>query len=131
MKRNLAIVVFVAITVSGFAFAGGKHLSANVPFEFYVEDQLLPAGEYNFEMGGNTIVIRTKDGMGVRLLTAVSGANENRTGDYLQFNQYGGKLFLSSVATGSYKANVKTAKAEQEMRAQVENARQITLTAKK
>jgi hypothetical protein len=131
MKKNLALLAFVAVMVCGFAFAGGKQLMVNVPFAFYIENQLLPAGEYNFEMSGSTIVIRTKDGIGVRLLVAKNGINEKKLADSLQFNQYENKLFLSSVVAGTYKADVKTAKMEQELRAQVENARNVTLVAKK
>jgi hypothetical protein len=129
MKKNL-MLAFVAVMASGVVFAGmGVHLNVSIPFAFYIEDQLLPAGEYSFEMGGSAIVIRSKDGTGVRLLATMGGTNENKSTDFLQFNQYGDKLFLSSVAAGSYKAHVKTAKTE--VSAQIEKARQVTLTAKK
>jgi len=130
MKRNIVLLGFAAVMVSSFLFASGIQLSANIPFAFYVEDQLLPAGEYNFEMGGSAIIIRTKDGTGVRMLSTISGTNEKRMTDFLQFNQYGEKLFLSSVATGIQKANVRTVKIEQEARAQFEKSRQVTVTFK-
>jgi hypothetical protein len=127
MKRNIVLLGFAAVMVSSFLFASGIQLSANIPFAFYAEDQLLPAGEYNFEMGGSAIIIRTKDGKGVRLLSTLSGTNEKKATGFLQFNQYGEKLFLSSLATDNQKANVRIVKIEQEARAQFEKARQVTL----
>ncbi len=128
----MALLAFVAVMVSSVAFAGmGVHLNVNIPFAFYVEDQLLPAGEYSFEMGGSSIVIRAKDGKGVRLLTTINSVNENKSSDFLQFNQAGDKLFLSSVAAGSYKASVKAVKTEREVKAQIEKVRQVTFAAKK
>jgi hypothetical protein len=130
MKRNLALLAFVAVLVSGFAFAGiGTHFGVKIPFAFYIEDQLLPAGEYDFEMGGSAIVVRTKDGIGVRFLATMSGANEKSAADFLQFHRYGDKHFLSNVAIGSHKANVKIAKTEQEVRSRIEKAREVILAA--
>lgn len=132
MKRNIALLAFAIVIASGFAFAGMNiQLSANVPFDFYVQDQLLPAGEYCFEMGGSALVIRAKDGKGVRLIAAMNDENENKSEDFLQFHQYGNKHFLSGIAAGSSKAVVKTTKTEQEVRAQFEKARQVILVAKK
>jgi hypothetical protein len=130
MKRNLALVAFVAVMLSGFAFAGiGTHFDVKIPFAFYIEDQLLPAGEYDFEMGGSAIVIRAKDGTGVRLLATMSGANEKNTEDFLRFHRYGDKHFLSNVAIGGHKANVKIAKTEREVRNRIEKAREVILAA--
>ena len=132
MKKNIVLLSLVVVMVSAFAFAGIQiQLRANIPFPFYVEDQLLPAGEYNFEMGNRAIVIRTKDGVGVKLLATMGGANQNKIGDFLRFNQYGDKYFLSGVATGRYKANVKSAKLEQEVRTRIAKAREVVLMAKK
>ncbi len=132
MKKHIALLAFVAVIASGVAFGGMKiQLSANVPFDFYVEDQLLPAGEYRFEMGSSALIIRAKDGTGVRMLATMNGENENKSEDFLQFHQYGNKRFLSGVAAGSSKAIVKTAKTEQEVKAQIKKAEELTLTAGK
>jgi hypothetical protein len=132
MKRNFALLFIVFVIASGFAFAGARiQLSANIPFDFYIEDQLLPAGEYNFEMGGNAIIIRSKDGKGIRLLSALNGENINKAEDFLQFNQYGEKRFLTSLAAGSSKALVKITETEREVKAQFEKAQKVILTARK
>jgi hypothetical protein len=140
MKKNIVLLSFVAVMFlfAGAAFAGmGVQLKMDVPFAFYVEDQLLPAGEYRFEMGvvgvGNTassVVIRANDGNGIRLLLTMADTNENRSLDRLHFNQYGDKCFLSSVAIQSYKANVKLTKLERELRTQIEKAGKVILVAK-
>ena len=140
MKKNIVLLGFVAamFVVAGAAFAGmGVQLRIDVPFAFYVEDQLLPAGEYRFEMGavgiGNTassVVVRTMNGTGIRLLVTMGDTNENKSLDRLHFNQYGDKFFLSSVAIHNYKANLKSTKLERELRTQIEKAGQVILVAK-
>jgi hypothetical protein len=140
MKKNIVLLGFVAVmfVVAGVAFAGmGVQLRMDIPFAFYVEDQLLPAGEYRFDMGtvgiGNTassVVVRAKDGTGIRLLSTMGDTNENQSLDRLHFNQYGDKFFLSSVAIRSYKANVRSARLERELRTQIERAGKVILVAK-
>jgi hypothetical protein len=140
MKKSIVLLGFVALmaVVAGTVFAGTVvQLKIEIPFAFYVEDQLLPAGEYKFEMGSvginrtaSSVEVRTKDGTGIRLLSTMAGINENDSFNGLQFNRYGDKMFLSGVAIYSYKANVRSTGLEREVRTQSERADNVMLAAK-
>jgi len=133
----MSSVVVLALTLS-VAYAGAaKSMIINVPFEFYMQDQVLPAGEYKFEMGsvvlptGSVIVIRTGEGKGISFLLTRSENNKGSFQSRLRFNQYGEKHFLSSVSVGSCKANLSISKLERELRASNKAARTETLIAEK
>jgi hypothetical protein len=140
MKRNLvflSLIVILTLAVS-LAYAGtAKTMSVNVPFEFYVEDQLLPAGEYKFEMSGaplaaaSVVTVRTINGTGIRFLLTRSEIDTGLPQSHLRFNQYDEKRFLSSVSIGDYKANVTMFSLEKEIRIGSTISRTITLVAQK
>ena len=138
MKKTLVLMSFVAglILMGVFASAAsGIVMRGDVPFDFYVENQLLPAGEYDFAMGviGNetasSVAVRTKDGSVVAFLTTKSDSEAKATAGQLKFNHYSGKYFLSSVECPGYKANLKTTTHEKEMMVQPDTE-QIALALK-
>jgi len=140
MKRNLVVLsLAAALTVTvGLAYAGGATaMRIAVPFEFYVENQLLPAGEYDFRMGSGThptasiVTVRTSDGTGLRILLTRPEIEAGSDLSYLMFNHYGEKHFLSCVTIGAYKANLKMVTLEKELRSQIQPSRTITLIAQK
>ncbi len=126
MKKSLAFagLVLACILWAGFALADTtKEMEVNVPYEFYLEDQLLPAGTYLFEVGiidstASSVTVRSADGNGIRLLITLPGLEQNITLNHLRFNQYGDKHFLSSVSIQGQKATVKMLKMEKEIRSQ-------------
>jgi hypothetical protein len=138
MKRNLvllSLVAALAIIVTS-AFAGtGASMRIKVPFAFYVNDQLLPAGEYRFEMGAGSaaarslVTVRDRNGMGVQILTTPGRYESNPKLGALQFNQYGDTYFLSAVSIQGQKANIQMNKFEREIRTQFEKARGTTILA--
>ncbi len=124
MKKTFVLVSFVAMVtfMAVLASAGSAVvLRGDVPFDFYVENRMLPAGEYHFEMGSiggataSNIIVRTKDGMIVAFVSTRAGSNVNTIAAQLSFNHYSGKYFLSSVECPGYKANLKTTKHEEEL----------------
>ena len=129
MKKTLLLVSFVAgLTIMAvFASAGsGIVMLGDVPFDFYVENQLLPAGEYHFAMGvvggetASNVAVRTKDGMVVAFLTTKSESEAKAMSGQLSFNHYSGKYFLSSVECPGYKAKLRTTTHEKELMSQPE-----------
>jgi len=140
MKKSIAFLGCVAAMalVAGFGFAGSAIvMRVHVPFEFYVEDQLLPAGEYRFEMGAfglgptaSSVVIRKEDGTGVRFVTTRGDSGAGAHTSYLEFRRYGEQNFLSSVAVAGFTASVRSAKLERELRAAVLREARVTLVAK-
>jgi hypothetical protein len=132
MKKNIVLLGVVAVLagMTGLLFAGaGAEVRINVPFDFYADGQLLPAGEYVFNMGlvgpdtASSIVIRSKDGAERRLVATMPDVNENTANAYVQFKQYGDKYLLSSVAIRSFKANLKITTLEKELSAQAAGGR--------
>ena len=140
MKRNLVLLSLVAVltVMASFAFAGaGVIMRIHVPFDFYMEDQLLQAGDYSFELGSghagitSMVTVRDRDGMGVRMLMTPAGFYTDADLSSLRFNQYGDKYFLSCVSVRGYNANVKMFKLERELRSQAPKTKATTLIAQK
>jgi hypothetical protein len=140
MKRNLVVLSLAAVltVTAGLAYAGGATaMRITVPFEFYIDNQLLPAGEYDFRMGSGTyptasiVTVRTSDGTGLRIMLTRPETEAGSDLSYLQFNRYGEKRFLSCVSIGAYKANLKMLTLEKELRSQNQQFRTVALIAQK
>jgi hypothetical protein len=138
MKRNLALLSILAAfsLTATIAFAGaGGTMRVVVPFDFYLEDQLVPAGEYAFEMASvnsvtsSAVTVRSDEGEGIRLLLTMPGTESDAAANCLRFNKYGEKYFLSSISIRGHKANLKTFQLEKELRSQVEKAERTTTIA--
>jgi hypothetical protein len=99
-------------------------MRADIPFDFYVENQLLPAGEYQFKMGAvgqetaSNVAIHTKEGMVVALLITKPECWAHAKAAQVIFNHYSGKYFLSSVESPGYKASLKKTEHEKELMSQ-------------
>jgi hypothetical protein len=140
MKRNLTALSMMAVfgLMAGFACAGaGVGMRINVPFDFYLEDQLFPTGEYSIEMdSGNYatsshLVIWSLKGTDTKMLFTSPGTERNATLNQLSFNKYGEKNFLSTVTIGGHKATLKMFKLEKELRSQMEKNPNIIAIAQK
>ncbi|MBN1566834.1 MAG: hypothetical protein JXA73_03240 [Acidobacteria bacterium] len=136
MKKNLVVLSMMAALamMTGFAFAGaGIEMRINVPFDFYLDNQLLPNGEYIFQMDsgnyatGSHVVVVSNDGKENRMLFASPGTDRSTDFNQLSFNKYGDKYFLSSILIGGHKASLKVYGLEQELRSQM-NKKQSTVT---
>ena len=132
MKKNLLFLSLVAAVslMASYALAGaGFVMRVSVPFDFYIEDQLLPAGEYHFQMGSgynataSSVIVRSSAGNGIRMLTTWPGVDKNTGTNHLRFNQYGEKYFLSGVTIRGYEATVNLFKLEKELRSQLAKVR--------
>jgi hypothetical protein len=129
MKKNLVLLFTVAAIsmMASLVFAGaGIGMRINVPFDFYLEDQLFENGEYSFQMNSDNhatasqLVLWSTNGSGNKMVFTVPGTNKNVGLSELRFNKYGDKYFLSTVSIGEHKATVKTLKLEREMRSQLD-----------
>lgn len=129
MKKTLLLMSVVAgLTIMAVfaSAASGVVMRGDIPFDFYVENELLPAGEYDFAMGvvggetASSIAIRTKDGTVVAFLTTKSDSEAKAKAGQLSFNHYSGKYFLKSVECPGYKADLKTTMHEKELMVQPE-----------
>ncbi len=126
MKRTLTVIVVLSIIVLGLALTAAAsdvpRLRANVPFSFFAGSQLIPAGEYVFELqgamgraAGSMILVRNADGAVVHLFPAMPGANAATNATCLVFNRYGSSYFLSKLQNMKLEAEVAKTPAEREM----------------
>lgn len=94
----LSLSLLMAV-VSVQAQSGSK-LEVNIPFEFQVGSQTLPAGEYSVKrLTQNSVLVRSRDGQRsvVAQTPRAITADENGKQEKLVFNQYGNQYFLSQV----------------------------------
>ena len=125
MKKILAFVVLMAcltILVQGAYAEGTVRLPIQVPFEFFVDNTLLAAGDYKIEIApaGSTgafslLVIYGGNGQACRSLFVRNQGDQNPDTASLRFNRYGKAHFLTVVSTGRNQVNLETSKAEKEM----------------
>jgi len=108
---SCAVILAVMATV---ATAGSAIvLRGEIPFDFHVGNQVVPAGEYYFEMGRvgdattSSVTLTTKDGKMVALTLTRDGVRKEKASSQVNFYIYEGEYFLSSVECPGYKADLK------------------------
>jgi hypothetical protein len=82
------------------AFAQSQPLRADIPFEFYVGEKLLPAGTYILSPTAQGDAIRISDQKGnesVFIMALVYRPNHAMNLNRVTFNRYGNTSFLSSI----------------------------------
>jgi hypothetical protein len=100
---RLGLFVILAAT-SAYAQAGAPQ-QANVPFDFIVGSQTLPAGRYIFERINRqtiqeTILLRTAEGRAIMMVrTMPAQARSTQQQARLIFPRYGQRYFLSQLVT--------------------------------
>jgi len=93
-----------------FAISGAQAqengVKANVPFDFVVGNQVLPAGEYLVTpqgSAGQAILIRSTDSKSAAMTVTFSCASANPSKDTkLVFHALGGRYFLSQIWAQGY-----------------------------
>jgi hypothetical protein len=140
MKKNLVLLSIMAVLglMAGFSYAGaGAEMRIKVPFNFYLEDQLFPTGEYSLEMNsgnhatGSQVVLWSTEGKMKKMLFTSAGSDRNQSLKQLGFNKYGDKYFLSTVLINGHKATLKMFKLEKELRSQANQKPNIITIAQK
>jgi hypothetical protein len=131
--RKLTVLLTVGIAVLGLSIAASASnptiLRANIPFAFYADKELLPAGQYTFELRpiclgsatASAVAVRNQDGSLAAFLLTMPGTDYRANSDLLYFNRYGNKYFLSKVEALGFQANLKATKIEREIRAQIKS----------
>jgi hypothetical protein len=114
----VAVLIAVAISAPSL-FAQSTRLSATIPFDFYVSDQLFPAGTYTVAPGSSLEAIRLFDNRGNSVFLMTQGQTENKSINLsrLIFHRYGDSNFLASIFWEGYKTgrNLATSKAEKKL----------------
>lgn len=97
------LAVIIAAGVTANAQSLNYRLTANIPFDFSVAGQKLPAGKYWFnraqQSNGDTVVqIRSTDGhANLARLTIPVFANDPAKHNLVIFKRYGDEYFLSEI----------------------------------
>jgi len=138
MKRTMWMLPVMLVILSGLTMAQSLSqatVKANVPFDFMVNNKIIPAGECAIgavSMNSGALLIRNADAK----KSAMSAASHEESGaaadsTVLVFRQYGSQYFLSSIRLegSNLTYELPESKAEVELRAQNAPASQTTLLA--
>jgi hypothetical protein len=107
MKKQITSLVAVAILLTAFSATPARAqsdrlIAANIPFNFYIKDRALPAGEYVFTLtrigGADGIRIQSADGhITAFVLTRSAAVNAAKDEPKLVFNRYDNQYFMAQV----------------------------------
>jgi hypothetical protein len=93
----LAAVVVSALAIAP-AHAQGSRASFNVPFDFVVGKNKMPAGTYRVGTQGNFVATVDGDGKATYSLLMAAGDAVSHDGQpYLRFRRYGKESFLKTI----------------------------------
>jgi len=128
MRKTSIVVAALLLSATCLLAGPTTKIRANVPFDFYVGEEQLPAGTYVFEMraigfgssSSSAVAVYRQDGtVAVTLSTIPSGWEYRRMADgHLHFSRYTNTYFLNKVEGPSSGASLITTKVERELRAQ-------------
>ena len=99
-NRRLVLLGAILALVTGLQ-AGSMVLTANIPFEFVVGKEVLPAGEYRITRAqneANWLAISTQNGKITNTFTSpISGSEARSQKASLVFHRFGDQYFLHKV----------------------------------
>ena len=138
MKSAKWMLPVTLVLLSGLMAAQSLRNSrvvAQVPFDFMVNNKIIPAGECDvgsLGMLGNTLMIRNFDARtGALAVSSKDQATQTAASSVLVFKHYGNQYFLSEIRLAGSNQTYKlpASRAEAELRAQNSPVSQQTLRA--
>jgi hypothetical protein len=116
MKRIIAIALFAAssLAAAGNLSAQEHMVKANIPFDFTVNNNVLPAGTYTISsLSPSAVQVRNVNGH-VAELSLVQNDDKRSTTPVLVFQRYGNQYFLHEIlAANAMNVTVPRSKREQ------------------
>ena len=116
MKRIIAIALFAAssLAAAGNLSAQEHMVKANIPFDFTVNNKVLPAGTYTISsLSPNAVEVRNMNGH-IAELSLVQNDDKRSKTPVLVFQRYGSQYFLHEIlAANSLNVTVPASKREQ------------------
>jgi hypothetical protein len=111
----IALSVIAALTIAGFAGLS-QNMKANIPFDFTVGGEKLPAGEYTVRNGSAQSTLEVRNLKTKQAVIAISYGFVVRHGSkpQLVFRRYGNQYFLAKVNDYSSGIELPKSKAERE-----------------
>jgi hypothetical protein len=133
MKTHLLRTSLLAVVAAVAVQAQSSNFRVNIPFDFIVGSQTLPAGQYSVDQQSFTgaVILKCLDHKGaasaIGLPLPVAGAQNEKK---LVFHRYTNTYFLAQVwGAGAYGRKLPTTNREDEMAAQRSNPDNITVVA--
>jgi hypothetical protein len=124
MKHLTAIALLIAATfiTAGKAIAQDYAVRATIPFNFTVNGNQLPAGNYTLGHDVTSpLVLRISDrSQHVHAMVLVLPSDAKRNANQLIFHKYGNQYFLSEIRTENSGINVQLATSKEEKRARTQ-----------
>jgi len=127
MKRTTVLAYLAATLISmismGSACARAQAPVFKVPFDFTVDNLVLPAGSYqvSYYAPKSAIMIRSEDGR-FHAFTAIHPADASTSDSEAVFTKYGNQYFLHEVLCGAVSMNVALPASKPEKRARIQEA---------
>ena len=121
MKRVIAIALFAAssLAAAGNLSAQEHMVKANIPFDFTVNNNVLPAGTYTISsLSPSAVQVRNVNGH-VAELSLVQNDDKRSTTPVLVFQRYGNQYFLHEILAANA-MNVTVPRSKREQRRQQE-----------
>jgi hypothetical protein len=125
MKRitAIALLAIANFAMAGTSFAQSKMVRANVPFDFTVGKQLLPAGTYTIKRESEGLIVIKNHDKPITVLTiADPDGAKSPNGGKLLFHKYGDQYFLSEILADSADLDVRVHPSKAEKTAQLQQA---------
>ncbi len=125
MKRitALALLAIANFAMVGTSYAQSNMVRVNVPFDFTVGKQLLPAGTYTIKAeSSGLIAIKNHDKPITVLTIAEQDGARSPNGGKLIFHRYGDQYFLSEILCDWADMDVKVRPSKTEKRVQLQQA---------
>ncbi len=100
LSKFSLVIALTLITAGAWAQAEVKSLSATIPFDFIVNNKLVPAGTYRISTDASrTEVVKLSDpAQNEQLFSFVQPENSNKDQrNELVFHKYGDRYFLSEI----------------------------------
>lgn len=101
LKIFSMLSLFVTLATASVYAQSDMKLKVNIPFEFSVRNQVLPAGEYTVRrVSQSVLVIRSADSRATQIFSTM-GTQSRKTPNEssLVFHRYGDEYFLSAIWT--------------------------------
>jgi hypothetical protein len=125
MKRitAIALLAIANLAMAGTSFAQSKTVRANVPFDFTVGKQLLPAGTYAIKAESSGLIVIKNHDKPITVLTIAQqdGARSPNQGKLI-FHKYGDQYFLSEILDDSADMDVRLPRSKTEKRVRLQQA---------
>ena|ERR1700693_4846517 len=133
MKTYLLRTSLIAVVAAVAVHAQSSNFRVNIPFDFIVGSQTLPAGQYSVDQQSFTgaVILKCLDHKGaasaIGLPLPAGGAQNEKK---LVFHRYNNTYFLAQVwRAGAYGRKLPTTNQEHELAAQRSNPDNITVVA--